>query len=288
LEQQSRPLVVLSSGRSGSTFLQKLLNTHPALAIWGEHGGILNHLAASWNVVSQLEWMPEQEPSGLWLLAQDRPVNEARWTAWDGSFSKQDYTRYLREFVDSLFARDIRAGMRWGFKEIRYHKMRFIEFFSALYPGAQFVLLIRDPVDVCVSFASARDRDGTAGAEEIRSICEDVKAKQLAPFQVLVQEATSKHPDRCLLVSYEALRDAPVSTMDGLARFLQLQPGFDPGPIALVANNDIVSERKRAGSARIAFLKQVAIPLLTEELTWHRERRETSAATTTPLPPVSG
>ena len=36
MQSEHRPVVVLSSGRSGSTLLQKLLNTHPDLVIWGE------------------------------------------------------------------------------------------------------------------------------------------------------------------------------------------------------------------------------------------------------------
>jgi hypothetical protein len=271
MQSEHGPVVVLSSGRSGSTLLQKLLNTHSGLVIWGEHGGILNHLMASRNMVSRLQWIPEDEPSGLWLLAEDRPLNETRWTAWDGSFSKADYLVLLRGFVDSLFARDVPAGIRWGFKEIRYQSVGFMDFFSTLYPGAQYLLLTRHPLDVCVSFVSSRDQQASASSDQIRSICVEIKEKQIAPFHSLLQEALAKYGKRVLAVHYHDMLDDPFSTMDNLAVFLGLEQSFSRDSVALMTGNDIVSERKRAGSDRIEMLKDLARPLLRDDIAWYEE-----------------
>jgi hypothetical protein len=272
VDRRTAPVAVLSSGRSGSTLLQKLLNTHPDLVIWGEHGGVLHQLMHSWRRVSRLEWIPEDEASGLWLLSDERPLNETRWTAWDGPFSRRDYLDALRGLLDSLFARGVPAGTRWGFKEIRYRNVQFLDFFTALYPDSQFVLLVRNPLDVCVSFASASDRQGTATPDEIRRICEQFRENQIAPFQGLVEEGLKRFGDRVLLLSYEGLLEAPLDVLDRVSRFLQLSEGFSAGAVAAVSEHDIVSERKRAGSDRMAFLRAVAAPILGRELGRYREQ----------------
>ena len=120
------PVVILSSGRSGSTLLQKLLNTHPELVIWGEHAGFLNGLMRSWKAVMNAEWIPDKVPRGLWLMNRDRPVDAEKWTAWDGPFSKVMYHEAIRGMLDSLLAKGLPDEVRWGFKEIRYHDPLFI------------------------------------------------------------------------------------------------------------------------------------------------------------------
>ena len=39
------PVFVCGPHRSRSTYLQRLLNIHPGLVVWGEHGGLINRLA---------------------------------------------------------------------------------------------------------------------------------------------------------------------------------------------------------------------------------------------------
>jgi len=38
-------------GRSGSTLLQRLLNVHAGLTIWGEHGGFLKGITEAYRLV---------------------------------------------------------------------------------------------------------------------------------------------------------------------------------------------------------------------------------------------
>lgn len=62
-----QPVFVLSAGRSGSTLLQKLLNSSQELVIWGEHMGILRHLARAMDDIKRTPWINES-PTGTWML----------------------------------------------------------------------------------------------------------------------------------------------------------------------------------------------------------------------------
>jgi len=46
--------------------------------------------------------------------------------------------------IEKIFARGLRAGQRWGFKEIRYHRVLTVRFLEKLFPNARFVILRRD------------------------------------------------------------------------------------------------------------------------------------------------
>ena len=39
------PIFLFTLHRSGGTLLQRIVNAHPNVVIWGEHGGFINQLA---------------------------------------------------------------------------------------------------------------------------------------------------------------------------------------------------------------------------------------------------
>ena len=42
------PILLLGSGRCGSTLLQRVLNSSPEITVWGEHAGFLTSIAQSY------------------------------------------------------------------------------------------------------------------------------------------------------------------------------------------------------------------------------------------------
>jgi len=269
MRPKDRPVIVLSTGRAGSTLLQKLLNTHPALVIWGEHAGILNQLMGAWRVVSQSEWISDHEPRGKWLLQPDRPLNADRWTAWDGSFSKQGFRRNMKRFIDGLFCDDIPEQVRWGFKEIRYCKIELMDFLSELYPQAQFILLVRNPIDSCISFTTALAPKASVAPEDFRRVMGDIVDKLIKPVFRFFPEAMEHYPEKASMVLFERLVEDPRKTLEGIAGFLDLSPGFDNDAVSEIMRNDIVTERKRTSEERRAVLRDMALPLLEEQLEWY-------------------
>jgi LPS sulfotransferase NodH len=152
----SAPLLILAAGqRCGSTLIQRLLSSHPAVLIWGEHAGQLRQ-----------------------LLAAGQRLRE--WTADHGQLGRQGYERAghqsfmanltpeavhidsaVRAFTETLFARPAESAGRpvWGFKEVRYGLPEAAAL-QALFPGCRVVHIVRDPRDILRSL-DVWERDGS-------------------------------------------------------------------------------------------------------------------------------
>jgi hypothetical protein len=154
----SSPIFLLSSGRSGSTLLQRVLNSYDDVIIWGEHRGILAPMADAYFQLLEHPWNKTFMPS---LSRSEMPPwsevlewkDGTQWQAWLNWVSPADIDRCFRGFVESMFHHpDQPATMTWGFKEIRYggHD-RVIEFLSRLFPEATFVFLARNGLNTVES-----------------------------------------------------------------------------------------------------------------------------------------
>jgi hypothetical protein len=161
-----RPVFILGAGRSGTTLLQRLLNSYPDTLIWGEHAGVLQHLAQGF-------YRGLEDPS---LLRHARPLADVladtgareHWQAWMTWFSCDEWTATFRRMVESLFCPGGLPGKAyWGFKDIRYGNRpedRTLEFLHTLFPDALFVFIVRDPLNVMASRRRMADGIRTFGA----------------------------------------------------------------------------------------------------------------------------
>jgi hypothetical protein len=270
IKPKDRPVVILSAGRSGSTLLQKLLNSHEDLVIWGEHDGLLNLFMRSWKAVCRSRWIPENEPQGAWLLEEDRPLNVDKWTAWDGSFSKQDFNKYLKRFIDNLFCENVPDDLRWGFKEIRYRNIDFMNFWSDFYPETQYILLMRNPIDSCLSFAiaAANAQKNPATEDEYVNIMSFVAEKQIKPIFNFFSEAMTKFDGAVHAVIFENLVDDTAKVIDDIDNFLMLESRFDSEKVSKIIQKDIVSQRAQTSLELRQILRERAKPLLEKEMEW--------------------
>jgi hypothetical protein len=284
IKPKDRPVVILSAGRSGSTLLQKLLNSHEDLVIWGEHDGLLNLFMRSWKAVCRSRWIPENEPQGAWLLEEDRPLNVDKWTAWDGSFSKQDFNKYLKRFIDNLFCENVPDDLRWGFKEIRYRNIDFMDFWSDFYPETQYILLMRNPIDSCLSFAiaAANAQKNPATEDEYVNIMSFVAEKQIKPIFNFFSEAMTKFDGAVHAVIFENLVDDTAKVIDDIDNFLMLESRFDSEKVSKIIQKDIVSQRTQTSLELKQKLREKAKPLLEKELEWFKafvvQHRDTDVA----------
>jgi hypothetical protein len=71
--------------------------------------------------------------------------------AWITPVGIEGFYEAARRFLLSIFTRGLARHQRWGFKEIRYHRPEVVTFLQRTFPQAQFVVLHRDPVEVCTS-----------------------------------------------------------------------------------------------------------------------------------------
>lgn len=140
-----RPVFVASMGRSGSTLLQRLLNVHPALTIWGEHGGFLKGLTEAYRLVSVEPSHREQLIGGF--EHRDTVIGSLdehdKFRPWVSPFHPDSITERLKTFIVETFTEGLTPEVRWGFKEIRYSAAE-LRRLMELFPDAHLVILARD------------------------------------------------------------------------------------------------------------------------------------------------
>lgn len=132
-------------GRSGSTLLQRLLNVHPDLTIWGEHGGFLKGLAESYRLASiepshreQLEGGFEHRHTVIGKLDE-----HDKFRPWVSPFHPDSIGERIHDFIIDTFTAGLTPEIRWGFKEIRYSAAE-LRRLMELFPQAHLVVLARD------------------------------------------------------------------------------------------------------------------------------------------------
>lgn len=227
-QAHERPIFTFTMHRSGGTLLARLLNAHPDVVIWGEHGGWINKLA---EVDATLACMPEVV----------RPISERKLEAyssgqaidsfepWASPFEIVDFRQASRDLIRSTFSKSVGAHQRWGFKEIRYHQPITAKFLADLFPMASFLLLRRNPIKVVASSVLApwETKDPRLARAQssttTRSIYDLARAVLDCSYAVAVMEhgfeAIEKMlPDRCMVLQYEDL----TKSIEDLLRFLAL------------------------------------------------------------------
>jgi hypothetical protein len=139
------PVFLLGLHRGGTTFVQRLLNCHRDLVVWGENAGILNDYAS---MFERLRHAPIEkvDASGFAEFSQ----HATQFIAWANPFSTKELLEVIAAQINTLYSR---SGLisRWGIKEIRYCKSTTLEFLKALYPEAKFLFLVRDPMAIYMS-----------------------------------------------------------------------------------------------------------------------------------------
>jgi hypothetical protein len=166
------PIFVLSSGRSGSTLVQRILNSYPDITIWGEHRGFLRSVAEAYFSILEhpgnARYLFANRSDGVPFTGENLVEEKAadNWQAWMNWFSPADVTQLFRNFVLSFFRPALLGeGTIWGFKEIRYGANdRVIELLARLFPEAIFVFLVRNGYDTVSSQLMAWQPTGRLGS----------------------------------------------------------------------------------------------------------------------------
>ena len=138
------PVLILAAGqRCGSTLIQRLLSSHPAVLIWGEHAGQLRQILAAGRRLH--EWAAEHGRLGR--LGYERAGHQS----FMANLTPEDVhiDEAVRAFIETLFARPAESLGRpvWGFKEVRYGLAEAIAL-HGLFPDCRVVHIVRDPRDV--------------------------------------------------------------------------------------------------------------------------------------------
>ena len=152
------PVIICSVGRSGSTTLQRIINTIPNANICGENYNAVIHLLMFYQSIKDTQIQLYKEFDGVGI---DVGINNSTYSnestcsytdiiskgikpAWYNSFHYKQIVSNIKNMILDMFNKD-RLNIIWGFKEIRYNKtsLKYIELFKELFPNVRYIVHIR-------------------------------------------------------------------------------------------------------------------------------------------------
>lgn len=185
---------IAATEKSGTTWMQLMLNAHPEIACRGE-GQFVTKLAGSMGgALNDYSTFIE----GL---------NKNVFSETDGfpTFNREDLSHLIRMSAGMLLSKYGIADNIRAVGEKTPGNIRYLQALLALFPNAKFVLMVRDVRDVIVSgHIHLKRQHGKAGEEPIQGYARRV-AKVWAKDTARAQTFMEKNQDRCVLVRYEDL-----------------------------------------------------------------------------------
>jgi hypothetical protein len=230
-----RYFFVCGAPKSGTTWLQRLLDAHPAVVCSGE-GHFIERLAAPMFQVSK------QYNAHLQLVAER--VYEGH--PYYNALEERDLAPLVRSFIITLMARRHKPGaVVVGDKTPRYTE--FLNQLRTLFPDACFLHMVRDPRDVAVSLLHHGLRAGYADAltsgSRVQAEITANAAQAWLKAQVLFGRFAEANPEQCLELRYEDLSVSPDDVLARTFRFL----GVSDAPDIVDAAKESASFEKWAG-----------------------------------------
>ncbi len=209
LEMRDGPLFVVGMWRSGTSLLYALLNQHPEIGLMYESDML---------TLSPLFLIPRK--SSWWLNKVD---------AWNGALSRHkiDPTTIPEDITDLPGAfravaqqyASKKGATVWGCKSPTYYDC--MAQFGVWYPQAKFIVIWRDPADVCRSIVRAAEKSpwfarpgmdlrAILGYRQMKREADELERRGAAIYQV----------------EYDDLVRDPAKTLNSICEFIGIP--FDP------------------------------------------------------------
>ena len=183
-------VLICATGRSGSTTMQRLINTIPNSNICGENFGAINSLLEFYR---RIKYSTENNiPGHLHPASYDSIVSKNIKPAWYNSYNYAQIIQLIKITIVNMFKNKETTNI-WGFKEIRYDSgnIKYIEDFKELFPQTKVIIHIRENT-------GAQSKSGWFKDDKNASKFLSKVNKELVDFSI-------KHQDYCYLNSFERM-----------------------------------------------------------------------------------
>ncbi len=233
-------IFIVGCPRSGTTWLQRLLASHPKV-----HSGEESHIFSLYVGPQLRAWKSQQSAQ---LLGAERHLVGPQAYVCDREFASilRDYAcRLLSPVLKKLEPDEL-------FVEKTPSHALFISEIRELLPEARFIHLVRDPRDVVASLLAAAKTWGADWAPKSATAAAGMWVEHICAVQ---EAARNLSKDKFHEVSYEELSDFPEATLKSLSHFLGLDWNDESIREAIEANR---AERMRDQGTPIPVYGEIA------------------------------
>lgn len=211
-------ILLCCTGRSGSTTLQRIINTIPNSNICGENGGALNNLLSFYKNIKR--GIDMNIPGGKNPMRYDELIRKNIKPCWYNSFNYRELVNNLKHLIIKMFKNSDQTTL-WGCKEIRYlDNTNLIPEFKELFPQTKIIIQIRQNI-------VAQSKSGWFAGEESIPYLEKYNAELIKFYQ--------QNKDYVYLSTFEDMFN-----LDKLAKifeFIDCTPFYNKNKIDVVLSN---------------------------------------------------
>ena len=215
-------VLICATGRSGSTTMQRIINTIPGSNICGENYGAINSILDFYNKLHATS--TDYVPGHYNPASYEDIVSKNVKPAWYNSYKINEMEDQIRKLIITMFKNKPETNL-WGFKEIRYDnkKINLIKFFKKLFPQTKVIIQIRENIQAqSKSGWHKNDKNAQAYIQQMN--------KELIKFY-------TQNKEWCYLISFERMFDR--SNLQNIFSFIDCREKYDEDKVTEVLNNNI-------------------------------------------------
>jgi len=215
-------VLICAVGRSGSTTMQRIINTIPNSNICGENFGALNSLLEFYKRIkyTSIHFVPGH----LNPIAYDNLCSSDVKPSWYNSYNLQEITDMVKKMIIALFKK-YETTTLWGFKEIRYNNgnIQNIKEFKELFPQTKVIIHIRENI-------TAQSKSGWFKKDKY-------SIEYIKKFNTELYDFYLKNMNYCYFSTFEKMLDK--TNITNIFKFIDCEEYFNEEAILKVLKNNI-------------------------------------------------
>lgn len=215
-------ILICATGRSGSTTLQRILNTIPNSNICGENFGAINSLLEFYKRIkhSTLDYIPGHMRPASYADIIKQNIKPS----WYNSYKFSQIVQLIQMTIINMFKNSTDTNV-WGFKEIRYDSgnIKYMKEFKELFPQTKVIIHIRENL-------GAQSQSGWFKGDPTALSFLRGTTNELIEFY-------KQNPEWCFLSSFERMFDK--THQRNMFQFIGCRENMDEKAIEDILNHNI-------------------------------------------------
>jgi hypothetical protein len=185
-------VLICATGRSGSTTMQRIINTIPNSNICGENFGAINSLLEFYRRIKTTT--VDYVPGHINPASYENIISKNVKPSWYNSYNYSQIIQFIKMTIINMFKNNSNTNI-WGFKEIRYDSgnINYIKEFKELFPQTKVIIQFRENI-------KAQSKSGWHKQDKNAVDFLNKTTKQLIDF-------ATQNKEWCFLTSFERMFD---------------------------------------------------------------------------------